>query len=103
MLSVSTIAPCLVWMTSIGPVPRKLWEDLDAFPWVHTAVAPTLLLSEQDPSLHHIQIPAPIMASFSLALRCIGLLAAVVSSRMVFLTAGFSPMAAQVMPSVVRP
>jgi len=87
---------------SIHPVPRKLRRDLHSFPCLHTAAAPTRPSSECDPSVHHIQTPAPILASFSLAQRCAALLAALVSS-MVVLTTGSSPGAGQLMPSVVRP
>jgi hypothetical protein len=101
--SARPIAHSSVSKTSIHPVPRKLRRDLHSFPCLHTAAAPTRPSSERDPSVHHIQTPAPILASFSLAQRGATLLAAAVSSSMVVLTAGSSPGAGQFMPSVVRP
>jgi len=101
--SVSPIAHSSGSETSMCPVPSTLRRDLDSFPCLHTAAAPTRPLSERDPSVHHIQTPAPILASFSLAQHCAALLAAVVSSSVVVLTTGFSPGAGQFMPSVVRP
>ena len=101
--SANLIAHCSVLKTSMRPVPGKLWGDLHSFPCVHTAVAPTWPSSERDPSVHHIQTPAPILASFPLAQYCAALLAAVVSSSMVGLTTGSPPGTSQFMPSVVRP
>jgi len=88
--------------TSIHRVPRKLGRDLHSFRCLHTAAAPTRPSSERDPSLHHIQTPAPTLASFSLAQRCAALLAAVVSSSMVVLTTDSSPGGGQSVPSVTH-
>jgi hypothetical protein len=66
--------------TSMHPMPRKLQRDLHSFPCLPTPVAPTRPSFERDPSVHHIQNPAPIVASFSLAQCCAAHLAAVVSS-----------------------
>jgi len=101
--SASPITHSSASKTSMRPVPRKLRRDLDSFPCLHTAAAPTRPSSERDPSVHHIQTPSPTLASLSLAQRCAALLAAVVLSSMVVLTAGSSPGAGQFMPSVVRP
>jgi len=103
MSSASPITHSSVSKTSIHPVPRKLWEDLHSFPCLHTAAAPTRPSSECDPSFHHIWTPAPILASFSLAQHCAALVAAVVLSSMVVLTAGSSSGAGQFMLSVFRP
>jgi hypothetical protein len=89
--------------TSICQVPRELQRDLHSFPCLHTAAVPTRPLSERDPSVYHIQTPAPILASSSLAQRCAALLEAAVSSSIVILTAGSSPRAGELMPSIVRP
>ena len=101
--SARPIAQRLASKTSICPVPRQLRRDLHSFPCLHTAVAPTRPSSEHDPSVHHIQTPAPTLASFSLAQRCAAFLAAVSSSSMMVLTTDSSPGAGQSMPSVVRP
>jgi len=103
MSSASPIAHSLGSKTTMRPVPRKLRRDFHSFGCLHTAAAPTRPWCECDPSVHHIQTPAPTLASFSLAQRCAALLAAVVSSCMVVLTAGSQPGASQFMPSVVRP
>jgi len=108
LFSIATSSPnpithSSVSKTSIRPVPRKPRRDLHLFPFLHTAAAPTRPLSEHDPSVHHIQTPAPTLASFSLAQRCAALLAAVGSSSMVVLTASTAPGPGQFMPSVVRP
>ena len=66
-------------------------------------MAPTRPSSECDPSFHHIQTPAPTLASFYFAQRCAVLLAAVVLSSMVVLTTDSSPGAGQFMPLVVQP
>src|SRR5882757_9059746 len=58
---------------------------------LHTAAAPTQPSSVRDPSVNHIQTPAPILASVSLTQRCAALLAAVVSFSMVDLTTDSSP------------
>jgi len=55
-----------------------------------------------DPSVYHIQTPAPTFASFSLAQRCAALLAVLLSSSIMVLTTGSSPRAGQLMSSVVR-
>jgi len=89
----SLIGHSSVLEPSISPVPRKLQRDLHWFQWLNTAVAPTLPSSERDPSVHHIQTPAPMLASFYLAQRCVAHLAAVVSSSMVVLTTSSSPRA----------
>ena len=60
-------------------------------------------MSEHDPSVHHIQTPAPPSASVSHAQFWAALFAVVVSSSMVVLTTDFSPRGGQFMPSVVRP
>jgi hypothetical protein len=101
--SASPIAPSSASNTFRRPVPRKLRRDLHSFPCLHTAAAPTWSSSEHDPSVHHIQTPAPTLASFSLAQRCAALLAAVSSSSMMVLTTDYSPRAGQFMPSAVRP
>jgi len=101
--SPSPIAHSSASKTSIHQVPRMLLRDLHSFPCLHTAAAPTWPSSERDPSVHHIQTPVPILASFSLAQRCAALSAAAVSSSMVVLTAGSSLRAGQFMPLVVRP
>jgi len=101
--SASPIAHSSASKTSMRPVPRKLRRDLHSFPCLHTAAAPTRPSSERNPSVHHIQTPAPTLASVSLAQRCAALLVAVVSSSMVVLTTGSSPGAGQLMPLVVRP
>jgi len=101
--SASPIAHSSASKTSIRPVPRKLWRGLHSFPCLHTAAAPTRPSSKRDPSVHHCQTPAPILASFSFAQRCAPHLAAVVSSSMVVLTAGSSPGAGLLMPLIVRP
>ena len=66
-------------------------------------MAPTRPFSERDTSVHHVQTPAPTLASFSLAQHCTALFAAVVSSSTVVLTTESSPGAGQFMPSVVQP
>jgi len=101
--SASPIAHSSESKIPIHPVPSKLRRDLKSFPCLDSAAAPTRPLSECDPSVHHIQTPAPILAALSLAKRYAALLAAAVSSRMVVLTAGSSHGASQFMPSVVRP
>jgi hypothetical protein len=101
--SVSLIAHCSVWKTIKCPVHRKLQRDLRSLPCLHTAAAATRLSSERDPSVHHIQTPALTLPSFSLAQRCMALLAAVVSSSMVVLTTNYSPRVGQSVPSVIRP
>jgi len=101
--SASPMAHSSASKTSMRPVPRKLRRDLHSFPCLHTAAAPTRPSSERDPSVHHIQTPAPTLASFSLAKRCAALLAAVLWSSMMVLTADSSPGTSQFMPSVVRP
>jgi len=103
MSSASLIAHSAASKTFMPLVPRKLWGDLHSFLCLHTAAATTSPLSERDSSVHHIQTPAPILASFSLAQRCTELLAAVVLSSMVVLTTGSSPGAGQFMPLVVWP
>jgi len=101
--SASPIAHRLASKTSMRPVPGKLRQDLHLVLCLHTAAAPTQPSSERDSSVHHIQTPAPTFASFSLAQRCAALLAAVVSSSMVVLTAGSSPGAGKLLPVVVLP
>jgi len=99
--SASPITHSLASKTSIRLVPRRLRQDLHSFPCLHTAAAPTQPSSERDPSVHHIQTPAPVLASFSLAQCCAALLAAAVSSSMVVLTAGSSPGAGHVTTCLV--
>jgi hypothetical protein len=94
---VSPIAHSSALKTSIRPVPRHMRRDLHWVPCLHTAAAPIR------PSVHHIQAPAPILASFSLPQRCAALLAAVLSSSMVVLTTDSSPGGGHSVPSVVRP
>ena len=80
--------------------PRK------AFQWslcMHTAAAPTLLSSDRDLSVHHIQTPAPTLASLSLAQRIAALFATVSSLRMTVLAAGSSSGLGQRMVSASRP
>ena len=69
---------------------------------LHTAAHSTTPSSERDPSVHHIQTPAPTVASFPLAQRCSALLAAVALYNMTVLTTDSSPGAGQLIPSVVR-
>ena len=99
----SSITHSLASKTYICLVPRMLWRDLRVFQYLHNAAAPTRPLSERNPSVHHIQTPALILASYCLAQRCAVLLAAVVSYSLVVMTAGSSPGAGQFMPSVVWP
>jgi len=101
--SASPIAHSSLSKTSMRPGTRKPRRDLHSFPCLHTAAAPTGPSSQRDPSVHHIQTPALTLASCSRAQRFTALLAAVVSSSMVVLTAGSSPGTGQFMPSVVRP
>jgi hypothetical protein len=89
--------------TSMRPVHRMLQQDFHSFLCLHTAAVPTRPLSERNPSVRHIQTPAPILACFSLALCCVAHLAAVVSSSMVVLDTGSSHGASQFMPLVVQP
>jgi len=77
---VSPIAHSWESKTSIHPVPRILPQDIHSFTCFHTAAAHPRPPSKRDPSLHHIQTPAPIFASISVALHCVGLLAVVVLS-----------------------
>jgi len=69
-------------------VPRWLRKAFQRSPCLHTAAAPTLPSSDRDPSVHHIQTPAPTLASLSLAQRIASLFAAVSSLSMTVLTAG---------------
>jgi len=101
--SASTIPYSSASKTSICPVARKQRQDIHLFPCLHTAAAPTRPSSERDPSVRHIETPAPILASFSLAQCCPALSTAVVSSSTVVLTTCSSPEASQLMHSVVRP
>ena len=101
--SASPIAHSSASMISIRPVHRLLRRDLHSSLCLHTAMAPTRPSSERDPSVHHIQTPAPTLASFSLAHHCAALLAAEASSSMTVLTTDSSPSGGQLMPSVVRP
>jgi len=57
-------------------------------PCLHTGAAPTLRLSDRDPSIHHTQTNVHTLASLSLAQRIVSLLGAVSSFRMTVLTAG---------------
>jgi len=72
-------------------------------PCLHTAAAPCLPSSDRDPSVHHIQTPAPTLASLSLAQRIASLLAAVSSLSMTVLTAGSSSGLRQCMDSASWP
>jgi len=101
--SASPIAHSSASKNSMRPVSRKLRGDLHLVPCLHNAAAPTRSSSERDPSVHHVQTPAPTLAFFTLAQHCGAYLPAVVSSSMVVMTAGSSPRAGQFMPSVVRP
>ena len=89
--SASQIAHSSASTTSIRPVPRYLRRVLHSFACLHTAGAPTRPSSERDPSIHHIQTPAPTFASFSLAQRCTALLAVLLSSSIIVFTTGSSP------------
>jgi len=99
--SASPIAHSSASKTSMHPVPRKLQRNLHWFPCLHTATAHTRLSSARNPSVHNIETPAPILASFSRAQRCALLLAAVVSSSVMVLSTDSSPGAGHIMPSVV--
>jgi len=61
-------------------------RDLHSSLCWHSAVAPTRLLSERDPSVDHIQTPTSTFASFTLAHHCPSLWAAAASSSMTVLT-----------------
>jgi hypothetical protein len=87
--------------TSIPPVPSRPWRDLHSCRCLHTAAAPNHLLSECDPSVHHILTLPPILASCPLVQRYAALLAAAVSASMVVRTAGSSQGAGQFIPPVV--
>jgi hypothetical protein len=100
--SASRIAHCLASNTSIRPAPRSLWPDFHPSLCLYTAAAPTRPSLERDPSVHHIQTPAPTFASFYLGQRCAALLAVVALSSMMVLTTESSPGAGQFMPSVAR-
>lgn len=93
---------CSLSNISIRPVLRILWCELHPFPCFHTAAAPFWPSSERHQSVHHIQTPAAILASFFPALRCVAILAEEVMSWITVLTAGSSPGASQIMPSVLR-
>jgi len=79
--STSPIAHSSASKTSIRPVLRQLLRDLDSVPCLHTAAAPTRPSPEHSPSVHHILTHAAILASFSLAARCVALVAAAVLSE----------------------
>jgi hypothetical protein len=96
LISMATLGGSLIThhavsKTSRCTVPRKLRQDLLSFLCLHTTAAYIRPSSERDPSVHHIQTPAPILASFSLALCCLAHLAAVMPSSMVVLATGSSP------------
>jgi len=74
-LNASPIAPLLASKISMHPVPRSLWQELQWVLCLHCAVAPTQPSSERDPSDHHIQVSATILASFSHAHHCADLFA----------------------------
>jgi hypothetical protein len=70
---------------------------------LHTGAAPTQPSSELNESRHHIQIPAPSLASLFRGQHCAALFPAVVSSRMLDLTTDSLHSAGQSMSSVVPP
>jgi len=72
-------------------------------PCLHTAALPTLPSSDLDPFVHHIQTPAPTLASLSLAQWIASLLAAVSTLSMTVLTAGISSGLGQRMISASQP
>ena len=84
-------------------MPRWQWKAFHRSPCVHTAAAPTLPSSDCDPSVHHIQTPAPTLASLSLAQWIASLLATMSSLSMTILTAGSSSRLAQRVVSASGP
>jgi hypothetical protein len=78
--SASLIANSTQLKTSSRLVPRWLRNALKLSLCLHTATAPTVLSSDHDPSIHHIQTPTPTFASLSVAQHTTSLFAGV-SSR----------------------
>jgi len=89
--------------TSILPVPTWLRK---AFPWrpcLHAAAASTLLSLDRDPSVNHIQTPAPTLASLFLTQWVASPLSTASSLCIAILTAASSSGLGQRMVSASRP
>jgi hypothetical protein len=84
-------------------VPRCLPKAFQPSLYLHTAAAPTLPSSDRDSSVHHVQTPAPTLASLSLAQRFYPRFAAVSSLSMPVLTAGSASGLGQRIVSASRP
>jgi hypothetical protein len=85
------------------PNAQKAGQRPPLISWLSTAAARTHPSPVRDPSVHHIQTPAPILASVSLAKHWAALLAVVVSSSMVDVTTDSSTGPGQFMTSIILP